>query len=487
MGSTQVEIKASAINAFEQPAKSEIESRRDEEDELYQDVVSQFPFLNGYSHGVFSFQPDAQTSREVIVTAVRNGLNKLTAQVPWLAGQVLHIAGPPGSSGLYTLAPWPSAAPKNEMVLAKDCESLMPPIAQILRAGAPISMLDANILTPFPGLPLPHGLEPPVPVLVMQVNFLRGGIIINVSSHHMAIDGTGIVQIMRHLSAVLQNREISAADLEQANRDRRYVVPLIPRGEPVKDHSYLRAPPGHVTAPPSSPAKWCCFKLPTSALATLRGVASSASESPQQQQQPISENDVISAFCWQRITAVRLARGFSTDTITKLTRTIDGRSAIGVPITYIGHLTYFSVSQLPMGRVATQPLSSIAQGLRRELNAANTAWAIRSYATFLAREPDKSRLVYAGLRNLDTDLGTTAFNASQSAALEDDSAMPDDFGPVLGRLKYTRRPNTTPLPGGITVCPVESGAIPLQLCMPEADLEGLKKDSEWRRYTRHIG
>jgi hypothetical protein len=170
-----------------------------------------------------------------------------------------------------------------------------------------------------------------------------------------------------------------------------------------------------------------------------------------------------------------------------MTRTIGGRAAVGVPITYMGHLTYFSVSQLPMGQVASLPLSTIAQTLRREFSATNTTWAIRSYATFLAREHDKSRLVYAGLQNLDTDLGTTAFIASQSTRQEDSSAMPHDFGSVLGRLKYTRRPNSTPLPGGITVCPVESGAIPLLLCMPEADLEGLKKDSQWRRFTRHVG
>ncbi|RDW58818.1 hypothetical protein BP6252_13294 [Coleophoma cylindrospora] len=470
---------ANSNNLNEKPATIPVHDHGEGEEELYQDVVSQFPFLNGYSHMAFIFQPEADISREAITAAVHDGVEKLTHQIPWLAGQIVHTAGPAGSSGLYTLAPWPSPTPKHDIVRTKDCDDLMPPMAQILRAGAPISMLDATALTPFPSLPVPHGLKPPVPVMVFQINFVGGGIIINLSTHHMAVDGTGIVQIMRHLATVLQGHQISESDVEQANRDRRRVVPLIPRGEPVKDHSYLRAPPGHVTAPPSSPPKWCYFKLPVSALPALEKLASS----PQQ----LSENDILSAFCWQRITAVRLARGFSPDTMTKMTRTIDGRAAVGVPITYMGHLTYFSVSQLPMSQVASLPLSTIAQTLRRDLSAANTTWAIRSYATFLAREPDKSRLVYAGLRNLDTDLGTTAFIASQSTRQEDSSAMPHDFGPVLGRLKYSRRPNTTPLPGGITICPVEGGAIPLLLCMPEADLEGLAKDPQWKRFVRHVG
>ncbi|KAF2793016.1 hypothetical protein K505DRAFT_325744 [Melanomma pulvis-pyrius CBS 109.77] len=484
MESAEVAMTSANDNDLnEKAAKVQIKDHSDSEEELFQDVVSQFPFLNGYSHVAFMFQPEPDISRETIIATVQDGLDKLTDQIPWLAGQVMHTSGPAGSSGLYALAPWPSEAPKNDMIRIKDCEDIMPPIAQILRASAPISMLDAKVLTPFPSLPVPHGLKPPLPVMVFQINFLRGGIIINMSTHHMAVDGTGIVQIMRHLSTVLQGHKIFEADVEQANRDRRRVVPLIPRGEPVKDHNYLRAPSGYVTAPPSSPPKWCYFKMPVSALPALEKLASSQ----QLQQQQLSENDILSAFCWQRITAVRLARGFPPDTMTKMTRTIDGRAVVGVPITYMGHLTYFSVSQLPMGQVASLPLSTIAQTLRRELSAANTTWAIRSYATFLAREPDKSRLVYAGLRNLDTDLGTTAFIASQSTRQEDSSAMPHDFGSVLGHLKYTRRPNSTPLPGGITVCPVESGAIPLLLCMPEADLEGLKKDTQWRRFVRYVG
>lgn len=446
-------------------------SVNDGEEELHQDVVSQFPFLNGYSHLAFMFQPDADSSKEVILSTIRHALDRLTHQIPWLAGQVLHTPGPAGSSGLYKLAPWPSEGVQNDMIRSKDCEDLMPSISQIWRAGAPISMLDAQVLTPFPSLPMAHGIKPPLPVIVFQINFLRGGVIINMSAHHMIVDATGIVQLMRHLSIILTGQKISESDVEQANRDRRSVVPLIPRGEPVKDHRHLRAPPGYVTAPPSSPPKWCCFKLPVSALPALEKLAS-PQQLQQQQQQQLSENDILSAFCWQRITAVRLARGFSPDTMTKMTRTIDARAAMGVPITYMGHLTYFSVSQLAMSQVASMTLFAIAQTLRRDLTAANNAWSIRSYATFLAREPDKSRLVYTGLRNLDTDLGTTAFIASQSTRQEDSSAMPHDFGPVLGRLKCTRRPNSTPLPGGITICPVESGAIPLILCMPEADLEG---------------
>ncbi|RMZ74828.1 hypothetical protein DV737_g5695, partial [Chaetothyriales sp. CBS 132003] len=474
-----------APDAVELPAKTGSGNvQRDDEDELYQDVVSQFPFLSGYSHVLFIFQPDANRSSEMILAALRHGFDKLVSQVPWLGGQLLHTPGPTGSSGHYSVAPWPSDAPANELIRVKHCEDLIPPMAQIMRAGAPAFMLDGKILTPFPSLPLPHGQDPPLPVINLQVNFIRGGVLLNTTTHHMAIDATGVVQIMRLLATILHGRDIPVAELEQANRDRRRVLQLIPRGEPVKDHSHLRAPPGHVTSPPSSPPKWCYFKMPVATVSTLKRLV--ASQQLRQVQQ-ISVNDIISAFCWQRITAIRLARGFSPDTKTKMTRTIDARGALGVPITYIGHLTYFSVSQLPMSQVVSVPLVNIAHTLRRDLNAANTPWAIRSFATFIARQLDKSNLVYAGIRNLDTDLGTTALSSSQSGAQNESSVLAEDFGPVFGRLMCIRRPNVSPLTGGITISPVEDGAIPIVLCMPEADLEGLKKDRDWSRYMKHVG
>jgi hypothetical protein len=102
---------------------------------------------------------------------------------------------------------------------------------------------------------------------------------------------------------------------------------------------------------------------------------------------------VLCAFYWQGISAVRLARGIPPDTVSRFSRTIDGRTAVGVPFSYMGHLVYHAATRFPLGQVVSAPLSTVSQALRRELNAANTAWAVRSYATFLAREPDKSSLL----------------------------------------------------------------------------------------------
>ncbi|KAI4127472.1 MAG: hypothetical protein LQ338_003195 [Usnochroma carphineum] len=468
----------------DQQPKVQAEVKDDSVDEdLYQDSVSQFPFLNGYADLLYGFQTNADIPRDAVVTALRNAFRTITDQIPLLAGQVVHVPGEAGSSGVYQPAPWPVDEPRNEILRVKECDDLMSPMTQILRANAPIAMLPGKILTPWPSLPLPHGLESPLPVIAAQANFIRGGLLLNMSMHHIAIDGAGLVQVMRLLSTVLSGREIPSAELEQANRDRRRVVPLIPHGEPVKDHTHLRRPPGYIPPLPKSPAKWCYFKVPLAGLPALRKAARLAPNSGSEML-PVSDNDILCAFCWQRISVARLARGISADTMVKLTRAIDGRSALGIPSSYLGHLIHHSITRLPLGRVASSPLSAVTQALRRELKAANTPWAIRSYATFVAREPDKSQLVYGGLRDINIDLGATS--VVSSAGDEAASAMPDTFG-LLGRPCFMRRPDVSPIIGTFCITPAEGGALPFALCLPNVDLEALKKDVEWRRYTRYIG
>lgn len=275
--------------------------------DLYQDVMSQFPILNGYSHGLYGFKTSPDTPREAIVEGLRTALKKLTDQIPWLGGQILAAPdNKPGFSDVYIPAPWPSDSAPNEILRVKDCEDLLPSMAQIMRAGAPISMLKGDVLTPWPSLPIPHGLKPPIPVIALQANFVKGGLLLNVSPHHVAIDGVGFIQFLKLLATVLRGEEITPVELEQGNRDRSRVLQLIPRGEPVKDYSHLRKPAGWTPNPPKSTPRWCYFRMPVAALPALRKTASPSS-SGTTLEGLVSDNDLVCAFCWQRISAVRLA------------------------------------------------------------------------------------------------------------------------------------------------------------------------------------
>lgn len=167
----------------------------------------------------------------------------------------------------------------------------------------------------------------------------------------------------------------------------------------------------------------------------------------------------------------------------KFTRAVDGRTALGVPSTYMGHMIHHSIARLSLDEVANWPLPKVAQVLRRELNAVNTAWTFRSYATFVAREPDKSTLVFGGLRDVNFDLGATS---AQGGAMDESRGEEEVFGP-LGPCRFIRRPCVTPIAGTVTITPAEGGALPVVVCLPEVDLIALKKDTLWKQYMKYVG
>ncbi|KAL2018155.1 hypothetical protein VTK56DRAFT_1231 [Thermocarpiscus australiensis] len=453
-----------------------------EDDEAYPDAMGQFPYLDGYTQACIGFEVPAETSRAAIETTVRDAVAKLTTLIPWLGHQVAPVPGRNGGPATLTTVPWPADSDHLEVqVKVKSCDDLMATMPELLRADAPIRMLPGEVLGPWPALPHPHSLTGPVPVTAVQINLVRGGVLLTLLVHHIIIDGTGFVQIARMLATLLDGGEIAPEDIAQANRDRARVVPLIPRGEPLKDFSHLRRPhPGWAPPPPASPPTWCYFKLPVASLAAL---TRSAADSPIR----LSRDDIICAFYWQRISACRLARGMAPDTVTKFGRAVDGRGALGVPFTYLGHMVYHCAVYRPLEQVAGQPLSAVAQALRRELAAANTAWAVRSFATFMTREPDKSALLYGGRHDPNTDLGASSAIVAAADAKEAASALPSYWGPLLGRTKFIRRPRVMPVPGALIIHPVESGAVPLLVGLPQDDLEALKQDRVWRQYTRYVG
>jgi len=464
---------------------------QDAAEDLYQDVISQFPLLNGFAHLLFGFDLPSELSRDVVVQALTHAVDEVVLQVPWLSGRVQHIPGQEGCSGTYVPAPWPNGNESGHIVIIKECDELIEPMTAIVRTNAPIAKLDGDILTPYPGLPRPHGIEGPVPIVRVQANFIRQGLILCVSTHHNIMDATGLLQFVRLVATVLNGEEIARSDIDQANRDRSRVIPLFPRGESMMDCSHFRRPHDFAMGTFISPPTWCLFHLPLTALSLLRKLATSEANTirPSSGDGMLSENDMICAFVWQRISAMRLARSSdrgAAQKMVKFGRAIDARMAMGVPSAYMGHMIFHASTWLHLGHVVSSPLSTIAQALRRDLNAVNNAWAVRSFVSFIAREADKSKLMYGGKFDPTVDLIATSTTIGMGDAKEGGSSL-QHFGPLLGKLRFIRRPNTTPLAGSVTITPAERGNIPVVLCMPKEELDALQGDASWRRYFKRLG
>jgi hypothetical protein len=436
--------------------------------------MGQFPVLNSYSMLAYGFELPLDVDREAVTSSLQASFEKLVEQIPWLGWQVGT-----SESGMRTVLPWPRDIPK-ERLRVKICDDSIVPMDQLLAEKVPISRLDGKELCPWPALPQPHGITGPAPVIAFQASFVRGGLILNLIAHHTVMDGTADFQALQLFVTLLKGGEISTADLEQANRDRNRVVPLIPHGETVKDHSHLRPPPGWKFAMPTSWPTWCYFLMPVDSLAeivkTVRGADTDSSIGER-----ISSDDILSAFYWKRMCAVRLSRGIPKDTESKISRAINARTPLGIPSSYMGAQIYPAITRLPMDRVTELPVHQLARILRRQLLEAATPWAVRSFATFIARESpeDRAKLLYTGTHNANTDVGAT--NVSRLVTPK------GPWGPLLGPCRFYRRPNTGPIPGAFRLQEPEDGAYPIAVCLPEEDLKALKEDEEWIRYTTYIG
>jgi hypothetical protein len=459
-------IMGSRLHEATTQQPNESPNREDEANHGCADIMGQFSILDAYTQVAFGFELSPDVDREAIVSALQAGLDRLIEQIPWLGWQVGQ------RSSFRTVIPWPQGVPR-ELVRVKYCDDTVESMAQLLAAGAPISKLDGRVLAPWPGIPQHHGITGPVPVIALQANFVQAGLILTLSTHHTVMDATATFQFVKLFTTVLRGDEIPATDLQQANRDRSRVIDLIPAGEPLKDHSHLRRPPGHHLVPPASPLTWCYFKMPVSLLTRLVRMARDPTRR-------VTDEDVLHAFYWQRLCAVRLARGMPADTVSAVSRAIDGRMALGIPSSYMGSLVCTAITRLPMGKVVSLNLQQTAQLLRRDYAQANTPWAMRSYATFIARERDRRNLMYTATVNCNTDVGITS-------GLHSNQTMAPPWGPLLGACSWRRRLLGPPIPGSMNVHPAEGDAIPLLVSLPQDDLEALKQDAMWRQYTKCIG
>lgn len=450
----------------------------------YQDVLGQYPQLKTYNHGTALFRMSDETSREAVIEELETATAKMISKIPWLADQVVHEGKQPGHSGTFKLAPWPSDLPPNTLVRVKDCTDILPSRNEILAAQGPARMFDGNVICPVPGFPMTYDEAKigPAPAVVMQVNFIKGGVLLTFSNQHNVMDGTGMFQFLALLSTVMRGAEIPPSAVEQGNRDRRTVVPLLGPDEPIRDHSHLRAPPPS-QAPqspppmPKSPASWAYVRFLKKSVPKIKAMATDPAGFDKSVPF-ISSNDAVSAFYWQRLAMARVHNGQDPEAKSKFSRAIDARHAMGVSTEYMGQFVYFSATWLTYRELIDLPLSTIASKMRKNLNDVNNEWSVRSYATFIAGVPDKMTLAYGGPFNRVTDIGSSSM-AQAAVVLK--------FG-ILGVPELIRRPNLAPIPGTLYFYPPEaSGDLNLLVCLNKQELGALNADPEWAPCIEFIG
>ena len=443
--------------------------------------IDQLPFFLTYSEilVLFPLAQDVETSR--VIANLEAGVQALKKYFPFLAGQVVlekDRAIPEPNTGTVRIMPYHG----KPMLRVKHLCDSVPSYETIRKAKAPASMLDGTILAPMKGLPEHYDGTTTTPVLILQANFVREGLILCFAAMHSAMDASGLGQVIRLFGAACNGEDLPEAAVQAGNLNRTKVIPALPDDQPPLEHAEIRRTPDDSTdlhSQPAISAPWNYFRLPHAVLAKLK--AEVTQECLKQSDNLwVSTNDVACALVWRAILTARSPR-LNQDENTNLLRAVNGRRYLNPPISqeYFGNVVVEAATTLPL-RDLTQnlPLSTITIRIRESLKGISD-FHVRSVATVIRGEPDL-RTISFGPQHPEQDIVISSW-----AALP---IYPSTFGPLLGKPEFVRRPTLTSCDGLVYIMPMTPGGdLDVAMSLREEDIERVKNDEVWRSYAELIG
>jgi hypothetical protein len=448
------------------------------------DILGQTPALQIYTQicSVYNLSESSSTTKQGrIVATLTKGLERLTASFPWVAGQVVNEgSNGDGDTGIFKIKP---LDPTLRLVI-KDFtkDATIPSLDEMTKAGFPMSMFDENIVAPRNTIPGTSGEEKKdvMEVFLMQVTFIRGGLMLCFVGQHQVMDMTGQRYVIDLLDKACRGDEFTEEEVRVGNLVGRSVTPLLrdewELGRELDDQIVKSATEteGALDSPPVS--EWAFFDFSPQSLAALKSLAMKDLVSGF-----VSTDDVLTAFIYQSIARARLPRLDPSKTAT-LGRAVDCRKFLSLPATYPGICQNMIYHTNNIKDLTTLPLGTVASQLRSALNpkASTLTHDTKALATVLTRSKDK------GITSPDASLDLEVDIMLSSWAKMDFWQL--DFGLSLGKPVSVRRPRLITYESLLYLMPKDrDGGIAVAVCLREEDMERLMDDGEVKEFGRYVG
>nr|A0A4V1DXC4.1 RecName: Full=O-acetyltransferase dmxR13; AltName: Full=Dimeric xanthone biosynthesis cluster protein R13 [Cryptosporiopsis sp. 8999]QCL09104.1 DmxR13 [Cryptosporiopsis sp. 8999] len=445
------------------------------------DILGQQPLLQMYTQICFAFPVADSSSYSAITKTLADGLERLSASFPWVAGHIVNEDSGEGNTGVFKIKP----LDKSPSLIVKDFRNdpSFPTMEAIKKAGFPFSMLNEDIIAPRKTLPVRSDTPEISPVLVVQADLITGGLLLVFAGQHNAMDMTGQGQVIHLFSKACRNEPFTSDELVSGNLDRRTLVPLLDdsykQGHELARQISQPRPPPSSDGPPPPKLDWTYILFSPTSLAELKSLAQKTITFPSSF---ISTDDTLSAFVWQAVARSRLPR-FDASAKTTCARAVDVRSYLGVPSTYTGLLQNVTYDTFTLQKLVNEPLGSVASALRSGLDPKrpnDLGFSTRALVTVLSRTLDKNTFSFGGTVNPSLDFMVSSWAKLDSYEL--------DFGLGLGKPEGVRRPQFQPLESlGFLMPKTQDGEIAFALCLMEEDMKRLRADEEFTKYGVFVG
>ena len=232
------------------------------------DVFGQTPRLFGlYTQLCFCFplQGLHLRTQRAIGDYLYAGAERLVKHVPWLGGSVIQ-----SPSGEY-LIQYSGSVPA---VLCRDLRRPLSDYDDMREARFPSSMLDETIIAPR--RTLQAGNEEAPPVMMLQANFVKGGLLLVVIAQHNCINLRGQAQCIEVFAKACRNEDFTSHEIAIANTTTFVFDPL-----PRESLKVFKAKPKQIVAPQPlenglteshdlSKTRWLYFVFSETALQRLK-------------------------------------------------------------------------------------------------------------------------------------------------------------------------------------------------------------------------
>ncbi|KAF9532140.1 transferase family-domain-containing protein [Crepidotus variabilis] len=447
-----------------------------ETNEYEMDLQGQQSSLQIYTQLCLCYPIKILTAHTAIVDILNNGLERLSAGFPWLAGQVVNEGASAHSTGIFKI----KSLERTPRLVVKDLRNdpAAPTMESLRQAKFPFKMLDESIVAPH--RTLPDSSTSDSPVFLVQATFIIGGLLLTFVGQHATMDITGQGQIIRLFSTACRKEPFTPEELSIGNLPRRTIIPLLDDsykpGLEV-DHQIVKPPfPAPPSTEPLPTSTWAYFIFTHTSLAALKSLATETLTSGF-----ISTDDALTAFIWQSILRARLPRLSPTIDVT-LARAIDPRRYLNIPQTYPGVVQNMTYHTYPLRKLVDEPLGSIAAELRSVLDfkTSKIGFNTSALATLIDRTSNKTTINVTASLDLSKDIMLSSWAKVECRDL--------DFSLGLGKPECVRRPRFDPVESLLYLTPkAGDDEIAAGLCLRDEDMQRLKVDKEFVKYGTYIG